>query len=204
MKRLLTLIPALAMAIGLSLGTSSAQAAGGAQDHKILVAYYSRTDENYGGEVLKKGNTAIVAGMIAEKTGADLYQIRVATPYPFAYEETVNIARREQRDNARPAMADPLPDVSGYDTVFLGYPIWWSDMPMVVYTFLEGVDLAGKRVIPFCTHAGSGISKTPAYVAKVQPNAQVLEGLALYGTEAQHEPDKAQSKVDAWLSKLGF
>lgn len=203
MKKTLALISALSMALGVAAAASPAVAAG-AQQGKVLVAYYSRTDENYGGEVLKKGNTAIIAEMIAQKTSADLYQISVAEPYPFAYEETVDIARREQRDNARPALADALPDVSGYDTVFLGYPIWWSDMPMVVYTFLEGVDLAGKKVIPFCTHAGSGISRTPGFIAKVQPKSEVLEGLALYGTEAQHEIQKAESKVDAWLNTLGF
>lgn len=203
MKKTLALISALSMALGVAAAASPAVAAG-AQQGKVLVAYYSRTDENYGGEVLKKGNTAIVAEMIAKKTSADLYQIRVAEPYPFAYEETVDIARREQRDNARPALADALPDVSGYDTVFLGYPIWWSDMPMVVYTFLEGVDLAGKKVIPFCTHAGSGISRTPGFISRVQPKSEVLEGLALYGTEAQHEPQKAEAKVDSWLKTLGF
>ena len=95
-------------------------------------------------------------------------------------------------------------DISGYDTIFLGYPSWWGDMPMIVYTFLEGRDFSGKTVIPFCTHEGSGLSGTEGTLKRTLSGATVLKGLALRGATAQRSQDEARRSVTSWLKGLGF
>ena len=110
-----------------------------------LVIYFSRTGEQYNVGVIEKGNTAIVAEMIAETTGADLYEVIPADDhYPTTYKELTDVGIQEQRERARPAIGGELPDISGYDTVFVGAPVWWGDWPMIMYTLFESVDLNGK------------------------------------------------------------
>ena len=132
---------------------------------KILVAYFSRTGEEYGVGVITKGNTAVVADAIAEITGADKFEIKTVKPYPHAYRETTDIAKKELQDNVRPEIVGKPENLKDYDTVFLGYPIWWSDLPMAVYTFLENNDFNGKTIIPFCTSAGSYMTGKESRIA---------------------------------------
>ena len=103
-----------------------------------IVVYFSRTGEQYGVGVIDKGNTAIVADMIIEQTGADSFEI---TPkednYPMTYSELTDYAKEEQNNNARPEIASTIENFDSYDTIYLGYPIWWGDLPMICYTFLE-------------------------------------------------------------------
>lgn len=176
----------------------------GMKKQKILVAYFSRTGENYGVGSVKQGNTSIIADMIAQKTGADKFEIARAEAYPKGYDDCTKEARRELGANARPKLKTAAPALGGYDVIFLGYPNWWGDMPMPVYTFLESGDFAGKTVIPFCTHAGSGLSGTPSTLKSKLPRAKVLEGLAIAGTTAQNDRAAAQKQVGAWLAKLGY
>ncbi|WP_094605779.1 hypothetical protein SPSIL_005740 [Sporomusa silvacetica DSM 10669] len=171
---------------------------------KILVAYFSRTGENYEVGNITKGNTHIVADMIAEATGADTFKIKTVKPYPTNYRECTEIAKRELADEARPELATKVENMQDYDVIFLGYPIWWGDMPMAVYTFIESYDFSGKTVIPFSTAAGSGLSGTDRNVAKACKGANVLEGLGIEGKMAQNEPDKVRPNVTEWLAKLGF
>lgn len=182
---------------------ASAPSAGG---RKILVAYFSRTGEEYGVGVITKGNTAVVADAIAEITGADKFEIKTVKPYPHAYRETTDIAKKELQDNVRPEIVGKPENLKDYDTVFLGYPIWWSDLPMPVYTFLESYDWQGKTVIPFCTSAGDNMTGLedrgiPRYAkgAKIKG-----EGLGLRGKSVQDNPEAARTKVRAWLKKLGY
>ena len=164
---------------------------------KVLVAYYSRADENYGNggtEWLEVGHTKVMAGYIVEAMGADEYEIVPVEAYPEGYDDCCDVAADEQKSDARPAIANPLPDVSGYDLVFLGCPIWWGDEPMIVRTFIEGVDLSGKTVVPFTTHGGSGLGRVPANLQAAIPNAQFLDGLAVAGTDV----DGAHDEVVAW------
>lgn len=171
----------------------------------ILVAYFSRTGEQYGVGVIEKGNTAIVADMIAEETGADTFEILPADDYyPTTYKELTEVAQQEKNENARPAIKDEIIDFSDYDTVFIGYPNWWGDMPMIVYTFLESYDFDGKTVIPFCTHAGSGLSGTEGTMKSKLSGATVETGLAVTGATAQNDQDSARTAVESWLSKLGY
>lgn len=173
-------------------------------DKKILVVYFSRTGEEYNVGNITKGNTEIVAEHIAQKVGADTFEIKPATPYPDEYEPCTEIAKRELESNTRPALAKNIDNLAQYDTIFLGYPIWWGDMPMVVYTFLESGDFGGKTIIPFCTHGGSGLGNTESTIAKTCPKAKVLDGLAIVGKRCQDEPAAVAKDVDAWLKGLGY
>ena len=174
-----------------------------AERGKVLVAVFSRADENYDVGVIEKGNTLIVAEEIVRATGAELFQIRPVEAYPKGYRECTDVAKREQAERARPAMMEDM-DLSGYDTIFLGYPNWWGDMPMIVYTFIEAHDFSGKTVIPFCTHEGSGLSGTEGTLERMLPGATVLKGLALRGATAQRSPDEVRTSVASWLKGLGL
>lgn len=187
---------------GLALLLASAGAASAA-DNKILVAVFSRADENYSVGNITKGNTMVLAEMIAEKTGGELFEIKPAKPYPKDYKTTTEIAKREQNENARPALLNDK-DISGYDTIFLGYPNWWGDMPMIIYTFLESHDFSGKTVIPFCTHGGSGLSGTEGTLRRRLSKSRLVKGLAMSGTTAQNNRDEARKRVNEWLDGLGF
>ena len=160
--------------------------------------YFSRAGENYGVGVVEEGNTAIIAKMIAEKTGAELFEVVPSNAYPEGYDECCDVALEEQNAGARPTFANDI-DIAGYDTIYLGYPIWWGDLPMCLYTFLEAHDWSGKDIHPFCTHAGSGLSGMAAKIQSTCAGANVRDGLAIEGTVAQNSRDQAQSDVDAWL-----
>ena len=168
---------------------------------KVLVAYFSHTGENYAVGVIEKGNTHIIAEMIAEAVGGELFEIEPARRYPHSYNDCIAAARREKEAGARPAIAADI-EAESYDVIFIGYPNWWGEVPMCVYTFLEKHDWSGKTVIPFCTHEGSGLSGTERSVAAACPGASVKKGLAVKGTTAQHEPARAREAVGAWLGKL--
>ena len=170
-------------------------------DAKVLVAYFSRTGENYGVGVIEKGNTEIIAKMIAEKTGGDLFRIESVNAYPSGYDDCTEAAKEEKNLNARPELTASVSDFDDYDVIYLGYPIWWSDMPMPVYTFLESYDFSGKTVIPFCTHAGSGLSGTVSSIQKTCPGATVRDGFAIAGTTAQNDRESAEKQVSDWLEK---
>ncbi len=185
----------LAMFIALFVTAGSASA-------KSLVVYFSHTGENYSVGNISEGNTAIIAKMIAAKTGSDTFEIAPSKDYPKTYKECTDVAKDEQKKNARPAYKDDV-DTSAYDTIYIGYPIWWGDMPMVVYTFLEKHDLNGKAVVPFCTHEGSGVSGTDGKIKRLYKNAAVKQALSVRGATAQNKRNEAQKAVDDWLGKIG-
>ncbi len=172
---------------------------------RTLVVYFSRTGEQYTVGVIDKGNTAIVAEIIAEETGADLFEVLpVDDHYPMTYKELTDVAKQEQNDKARPAYAGELPDLSGYDTVFIGAPVWWGDWPMIMYTVFENNDFSGKKLVPFSTHEGSGLSGFDKKLASACPDAEVLKGLAVRGNDAQNRQDSVRETVQDWLSGLGY
>ena len=182
--------------------TSSADKITG--DEKILVVYFSRTGEEYSIGKITKGNTAIIAEMIAQKTGADTFEVKAAKPYPDEYEPCTEIAKQELEENARPAFEKNIDSLEQYDTIFIGYPIWWSAVPRVMMTFLEANDFNGKKVIPFCTHGGSGLAGTEREIADACKGAEVETGLAIVGKTAQNDSAAAQKDVDDWLKTLGY
>ena len=179
--------------------------AGRSEDSGILVVCFSRTGEQYNVGVIDKGNTAIVAEMIAEETGADLFEILPEEDYyPYTYSELTDVAKQEQNENARPVYQGDVPDLSAYDTVFVGAPVWWGDWPMIMYTFFENEDLSGKTLIPFSTHEGSGLSGFDQKLASACPDSEVTEGLAVRGSDAQNEQNQVRNTVKDWLTTLGL
>lgn len=164
-------------------GAGSSEEDGGA-----LIVYFSWS-----------GNTEAVAQEIQSQTGADLFEIVPAEPYTDDYDELLDIAQEEQSSDARPAIADTV-DLSGYDTVYLGFPNWWGDMPMIMYTFLDEYDLSGKTIAPFNTSGGSGFSGSLDTIAEMEPDAEIAEGLSLGSSEAEDCSDT----VSGWLGSIGL
>ena len=174
-----------------------------AAEAKSLVVVFSRTDENYNVGYLTKGNTMILAEMIASKTGSDLFEIKPEKKYPADYDTCIDVAKKELNAKARPAILEDK-DVSEYDTVYFGYPIWWGDLPMCFYTFIEGHDWNGKKIIPFCTHEGSGLAGTERKLKSALKGAEVMKGLAVRGSTAQNDKAGAEKAIDSWLKSLGM
>ena len=217
MRTLLTILMTTMMLLLTACGCGNSQPGADTSEHKetqttasarsdqrVLVVYFSRADENTGGVgYIEKGNTKILAEMIAERTHGDLFEIKTVKPYPKEYRPATEAAKQEKEENARPEIVGELPDLSKYDVVFLGYPIWWSDMPMPVYTFLDRENFAGKIILPFCTHEGSGLSDTQRSIADVT-KADVREGFALQGHIAQKSPEEARTALYEWMSKQGY
>ena len=163
-----------------------------------LVAFYSRADENYfGGQhrYIKVGNTEKAAKMIAQITGADLFQIEQKVPYSAEYDVCVAEARKDFQENARPELVNLPADLNAYDEIYLGYPNYCGTMPMAVYTFLEAYDFSGKTIHSFCTHEGSGLSHTEDDIRKTAKGAIVEKGLAIHGSSV----DNAKSLIEDWL-----
>ena len=190
----------VAALVALLVSTSSTTALFAQSKSKSLVVYFSRADENYGVGNITEGNTAILAKMIAQKTGSDIFEIVPEKAYPKDYRECTNVAKDEQRKNARPAYKGDI-DTSAYDTIYIGYPIWWGDLPMVCYTFLEKHNLDGNTIIPFCTHEGSGLSGTDSNIKKLYKNVTMKKALVMTGRTAQNNRKEAEKQVDEWLKK---
>ena len=153
-----------------------------AQTH---VVYYSRTGSNYTSQGivnLEKGNTAVVAEKIQALTGADIFRLETVKQYPADYMECTQVAKEEFQAKARPALKADI-DISKYDTIYLGWPCWWGTYPMCVATFLEAHDWAGKKVIPFTTHEGSGFGSSLTDLKKAIPSATIKKGLSIQGSK---------------------
>lgn len=174
-------------------------------DGKKLVVFFSHAGENYNVGHIEKGNTHLIADMIADGIGADRFEIKPAKPYPVEYDECIEVAKNEKQANDRPTIKGDV-KIEDYDVIFLGYPNWWGEVPMCVYTFIESNDWNGKTVIPFITHEGSGMGGTDRKIADVCKGAYVAvgKGLAVQGRVAQKEQATAQKRVSGWLHELGF
>lgn len=178
------------------------------QDTNETVSNESKTDdiniENMGNTLIlyfsMSGNTETVANYIHEEIGGDIVKLETVQTYPEDYDELVDYAREEQRDNTRPELETTIENIEQYDTIFLGYPNWWSDMPMPIYSFLDQYDLSNKTIAPFITHGGSGLSGTSVNIANEEPDAVVTEGLAINGDDV----DDCQDEVNEWLNGLNF
>ena len=155
----------------------------------VLIVYFSQT-----------GNTETVANIIHDNVGGDIVKLETTEAYPSDYDELVDYAQQEQQEDARPELSTVIENIEQYDTIFLGYPNWWGDMPMAIYTFLDTYDLSGKTIAPFITHGGSGLSGTPENIQEEELNASVTEGLAIDGDEAS---DSSEDVVE-WVNSLGF
>lgn len=160
---------------------------------KALVVYFSVT-----------GNTKAVAETLAGLQDADIFEIVPQQPYTdedLNYTDSTTRATVEQNDpDARPAIQGSITDFEQYDVVYVGYPIWWGDMPRILYTFFDTYDFSGKTIAPFCTSGGSGLSGTPDTIAGLEAGAEVLDGLSVGSSQADHSDDA----VADWLSGLGL
>ena len=151
------------------------------------------------GQVL--GNTQYVAQLIEETTGAGVFRVETAEELPLDHESLVDQARQEQGSNARPELKSLVSNLESYDTIFVGYPIWWSDLPMVMYTFFEQHDLGGKTIIPFSTHGGSNLAGTVESIQELAPDSTVVTDAF---TISRNDMDDADTEVAAWLGNLGY
>lgn len=158
-------------------------------ENHILVAYFSWS-----------GNTKTIAEMIAEETGGDLFEIVPKEPYSDDYDTVVDVAKEEQNEDARPEIDGTVDNWDSYDTVFIGYPNWWSDVPMIMNTFIESYDFTGKTVIPFCTNGGGGFGNSLSTIEEEAEGATILDGFAVSGSKAAD----AEEDVKVWLDTLSF
>lgn len=163
---------------------------------KTLVAYFSRIGENLQNNeivVLKKGNTEVVAEKIAELTGGDLYKIEEEEPYPYSYDDCLRRARREDENNERPAMkGGPRLNMDDYDTVYIGFPIWYRTYPRVVSTFLSTYDFTGKKIRPFCTNDEGTFGISLLEMQGALRGAEIGDGLAIRGADVYNASDRIE------------
>jgi flavodoxin len=153
----------------------------------ILVAYFSHS-----------GNTRDVANQIHEIAGGDIFEIQAIETYPENYEEVKKRAEQELASGFKPALKTKINDIKSYDFVFIGYPVWWGTFPAPIRTFLSEYDFSGKTIVPFCTHAGSGLGRSVTDISKLCPKSTLLDGVAIWGRDSR----TAQSNVSEWLQKI--
>lgn len=175
---------------------------------KILVAYFTMPEDGsdadagasrvvtVDGEV--QGNVEYFANIIANETGADMFRIETVEQYPGDHEPLVDQAAEERDSGARPELASHIENLDDYDIIFIGYPIWWYDMPMAMNTFFEEYDFGGKTIVPFSSHGGSGFSSTIEQITEYEPNAKLLDGF----TVSREEVPESGDELKVWISGL--
>ncbi|MBR6446735.1 MAG: flavodoxin [Prevotella sp.] len=167
---------------------------------KSIVIFFSHAGDNYSVGNIEVGNTKIVADYIREIAGSDQFEIVTHKYDGMAYTPLIKLAQEEADNGELPPYEGDAPDLSQYDTVFIGGPVWWGTYPQVMFTLFRDINLDGKTVIPFTTHEGSGLANCVSDVKKSFPKANVTKGFAIYG----HEVRSNRSKVEKWLQSLGF
>ena len=165
---------------------------------KSIVIFFSHAGDNYSVGVIDTGNTKIVADYISEITGADQFEIVTHKYDGMAYTPLIELAKKEAAAGELPPYEGAAPDLSGYDTVFIGGPVWWGTYPQVMFTLFKDINLDGKTVIPFTTHEGSGLASCASDVRKAFPKAKVTGEFSIYG----HEVRSGKAKVEKWLKGL--
>ena len=157
---------------------------------KTLIAFYSHAGENYvNGSVrfLNRGNNEVIVDKLkAALPNADVFRIETAKKYKEDYYELIEEAKQELRAKARPELTAKVEDMDQYDTIILGYPNWWGIPPMAVFTFLESYSFAGKKIVPFCSHEGSGLGGSIRQLKMTVPDADITAGVAIHGAEAAY------------------
>ena len=197
---------ARAMAVSGQQTPTAVSHAGG----KVLVVYFSvpETDgvdaSSSASRVIKdgklQGNTEYVASVISETTGSDLFEIKTVHTYPGSHKALIDAAKVEIDNNARPKLATHIENLKDYDVVFVGFPNWWYDMPMPLYSFFDEYDFGGKTVIPFCTHGGSRFSGAIKTIRELEPQATVLDGYSV----ARERVADSEEGILKWLEKIGM
>lgn len=200
MKKIISVLMICVMVFALAAcsGESSSESGSAQQDGSqsgaaggnSLVVYFSAT-----------GNTQSVAETLAETQGAEIYEITPEDLYTDAdldYNNSSSRSTVEQNDeNARPAISGSIDNIDDYDVIYVGFPIWWGDMPRIMYTFFDTYELSGKTIAPFCTSGGSGISEAVNNIEKLEPDADIVEGLRTSTSEAEAD-------ITQWLESTGL
>ena len=169
------------------------------KDKKSLVIYFSRADENYfGGDLryIDKGNTEIVAEYIRDYIGADLFKVEPLIPYAKDYMTCINEAKERTQSHNAP-IKERINDISSYEVIYVGSPIYWGGMPEELFTALKGLDFTGKIIRPFTTHEGSGLSSVPRQLKEICVGGNVTDGLAIEGSMASN----SRNMVENWINK---
>ena len=167
------------------------------KDKKSLIIYFSRADENYfGGEMryVDKGNTEVIAEYIKDIVGADMFKVEPLNPYPKEYMDAIEEAKVRTNSHNAP-IKESVPDISSYEVIYVGSPIYWGGMPEELFTALKGLDYSGKIIRPFTTHEGSGLSGVPRQLNEICVGAEVLDGLAIVGSQVNN----SKQKVEEWI-----
>ena len=172
------------------------------KDGKALVVFFSHAGDNYSVGNIKVGNTKIVADYISEITGADQFEIKTSKYDGMAYKPLCDLAKEEQQKGELPPFEGEPGDLSKYDTVFIGGPVWWGTYPQVMFTFLKKYTkkLEGKTIIPFTTHEGSGLGSCVKDLKKELPNSTITGEFSMYG----HDVREGKGRVEKWLQKIGY
>ena len=166
--------------------------------NKSIVIFFSHAGDNYSVGNIEVGNTKIVADYISEIKGADQFEIVTHKYDGMAYMPLIELAKEEANKGELPPYEGTAPDLSQYDTVFIGGPVWWGTYPQVMFTLFKDINLDGKTVIPFTTHEGSGLASCASDVKKAFPKAKVIGEFSIYG----HEVRTGKAKVEKWLNGL--
>lgn len=164
---------------------------------KSIVIYFSRADENYSVGFISKGNTEVIAEYIKDITSSDIFKVERKIDYAKDYQNAIEEAKQEQMANLRPELKEYLDDISEYETIYIGVPVYYGTMPQPMFTELERLNFTGKIVKPFTTHEGSGLGNVVSDLRKICVGATVLEGLAIYG----HDVNNAKEIVEEWIKR---
>ena len=202
MKRIALFVAAALMLLGCNAqskqeNTNTIKHSNNQEMNKIVI-FFSHAGDNYSVGVIDTGNIKIVADYISEITGADQFEIVTHNYDGMAYTPLIELAKKEAAAGELPPYEGTAPDLSGYDTVFIGGPVWWGTYPQVMFTLFKDINLDGKTVIPFTTHEGSGLASCVSDVRKAFPKANVTQGWSIYG----HEVRSGKAKVEKWLKGL--
>ena len=162
---------------------------------KSLIIYFSRADENYAVGYIEKGNTEVVAEYIRDITGADMFKVERKVPYAKDYNTCIRESQIEQQKNERPEIKNTLASIDGYETIYVGSPIYWGTMPNPLFTQLEKLEWKGKVVKPFTTHEGSGLGNVVNDLRRICKGAVVKDGLAIRGASVY----SSKKKVEEWI-----
>ena len=199
MKRIITAVLALLMVTGCNAQNKQEVKSSNKNNmSKSIVIFFSHAGDNYSVGNIEVGNTKIVADYITEIKGADQFEIVTHKYDGMAYMPLIELAKEEANKGELPPYEGTAPDLSQYDTVFIGGPVWWGTYPQVMFTLFKDINLDGKTVIPFTTHEGSGLASCASDVKKAFPKAKVTGEFSIYG----HEVRTGKAKVEKWLKGL--
>ncbi len=183
-------------------------------DNKTLIVYFTLPETDgvdtvagasrvvVDGELY--GNIEFMANTVSNTVGGDIFEIKTVQSYPTIHKPLVDMADEELENNARPELSTHIDNIDDYDTIFIGYPIWWGDMPMPLYTFFDEYDFSGKTIIPFSSHGGSGLARTVNEIKDLEPNAMVMDGYTVSRDDIADDAKSVEKDFAEWINNINF